>query len=69
MGEESIKEDIWTSGEQGMWRIGTNQELRGLNEDLNTVAEIKKKILDHGRVVKSKLGRRKRRKVPRLRRL
>ena len=60
-------EDIWTNGKQGMWRIRTSQELRVLYEDLNTVAEIKKKILDHGRVVKSKLGRRKRRKGPRLR--
>jgi len=32
--------------EQGIWRIGTNQELRELYKDLDTVAHINKKRLD-----------------------
>jgi len=46
--------------EQGRWRVGTEQELRQLYKDLDTVAELKKKLrwirhvvrLDQGRRVK-----------------
>jgi len=47
--------------EQGIWKIGSNQELRELHKDLDTVANIKKKRfgwigyvvrIDQGRTIK-----------------
>jgi hypothetical protein len=42
MGEENIKEDIWTSVEQETRTIRNNQELRELSKDLDIAADIKK---------------------------
>ena len=44
--------------EQGIWKIRTNQELRELHKDLDTVANIKKKRLEWvGHVVRMDQGR------------
>jgi len=43
---------------QGVWRIGTNQELRELRKDLEIVGDIKKKRLEWiGHVVRMDQGR------------
>jgi len=46
-------------GEQGIWRISTNQELRELYTDLHIAAGFKKKRLEWvGHVSRLDLGRR-----------
>jgi hypothetical protein len=82
MGEENIKDDIWTSGRKGISRTRTSQELQELYNDLDIVAHIRKKRFewiqhlvrrDHGKVVKktfdSKPKGRRRMARSRLRRL
>jgi hypothetical protein len=46
-------------GEQGIWRIGTNQEMKELYKNVDTVAGFKKKILEWiGHVARMDQGRR-----------
>ena len=72
VGKENIREDIWTCGRKGIWRLRTDQELQEMYRDLDIVADITKKSLewmrhivrlDNGRLIKkifeSKLKRRK----------
>ena len=45
--------------QQGIWRTTTNQEMRELYKDLDTVADIKKKRLEWtGHVIRINQGRR-----------
>jgi hypothetical protein len=45
-------------GEQGIWRIRTNQKLRDLYRDLDIIAGFKKKRLEwNGHVARLDLGR------------
>jgi hypothetical protein len=57
--------------QQGIWRIRTNEELWELYKDLDIVTDIKRKRMDHGRVVmkifESKPDGRKRKGRPRMR--
>jgi hypothetical protein len=61
--EDTWKREILMSiygpvAEQGIWKIRTNQELRKLYKDLDTVVDIKKKRLEWiGHVARKNQGR------------
>jgi hypothetical protein len=61
--EDTWKREILRSmygpvAEQGIWKIRTNQELRELYKDLDTVVDIKKKRLEWiGHVARENQGR------------